>query len=108
MKKLLTWIVLAPAAVIVVAFAVANRHAVEVSLDPLPVTLVAPLYVVVMLAMLVGLVIGGWAAWQRGSKWRRRAREQGRQASRLSGELQEARASASTAVVPAGATLERG
>lgn len=108
LKKFLTWIVLAPAAVIVIAFAIANRHQVDVNLDPLPLTLVAPLYVVVMLAILVGLVIGGWGAWQRGSKWRRRAREQSRQAARLSGELQQAQEGATTAVVPAGATSLRG
>ena len=87
-NKLLTWIVLLPVAVVVVAFTIANRGAVTVSLEPLPLRLGVPLYAVAMASVLVGVVAGGAAAWARGRKWRRLARARRRQLERLEGELE--------------------
>jgi uncharacterized integral membrane protein len=69
--RLLGWIVLAPLALMAVAFAVANRAPVVVSLDPLPLRLDLPLYLVVFLALAVGLILGGILV--RISLWRRAA-----------------------------------
>ncbi len=87
-NKLLTWIVLPPVAVVVVAFTIANRGPVTVSLEPLPLALVVPLYAVAMASVLVGVVVGGAAAWAHGRKWRRLARTRRRQLERLEGELE--------------------
>jgi uncharacterized integral membrane protein len=67
--RLLVWIVLAPLGLLAVAFAVANRAPVVVSLDPLPIRLALPLYLVVFAALFVGLILG-WIV-TRVSLWRR-------------------------------------
>jgi len=90
-KKLLTWILLPPVAVVVVVLAIANRGAVPVSLHPLPLELGVPLYAVAMASVLLGVVAGGAAAWAHGRKWRRLARERRRQLERLEAELERAR-----------------
>lgn len=83
MKRLLTWIVLPPVAVVLIAFAVANRTPVRV----MPLDFSLPLYAVVMVAAFMGLVVGAAGAWVGGRKWRRLAREKRRQAERLEAEL---------------------
>ena len=100
MKKLLTWIVLPPVALAMIAFAIANRGDVVVSLDPLPWAFAAPLYVVAMASVFVGLLAGAAAAWSSGSKWRRLARNRRREAERLTAELGQRRSGAATAIVP--------
>ena len=44
-----------------------------------------PLFLVLLVALIAGVIVGGAAAWSRQSKWRRRAR-------RLSADLKAARA----------------
>jgi len=73
-----------------VLFAVANRAPVTVSLDPFggepPMFAVAvPLFLMVLMVLILGVIVGGTSAWMRQSRWRRRAR-------RLSAELKAARA----------------
>ncbi len=100
MKKLLTWIVLPPVALGIIAFAIANRGDVVVNLDPLPWAFAAPLYVVARASVFVGLLAGAAAAWSSGSKWRRLARAKRREAERLTAELGQRRSGAATAIVP--------
>ncbi len=52
------WIVTAPAAVAAALFAVSNREHVSVGLWPLPDVLDAPLYLVVLLALVLGFLFG--------------------------------------------------
>jgi uncharacterized integral membrane protein len=66
--------------VIIIAFAVANRQAVTVSFDPFTAVSPAyaatlPLFAVIFAGLIVGVLIGGIAAWIRQSKWRRAARK---------------------------------
>jgi uncharacterized integral membrane protein len=89
-RKILAAIVLVPLAIIIVGLAVANREIVTISFDPFnsvnpAFALKAPLFVLVLLLVIVGVLVGGIAAWLRQSKWRRVAR-------RLDGELAGARA----------------
>ncbi len=58
----------------VVAFAIANRAPVEISLDPFPLAFEVPLYAVAIGALLVGLAVGAAAAWLHGHKARSLAR----------------------------------
>ena len=79
MKRLVTWLFGLPTLLILLLFALANRHMVQISLDPLVpeepwLALQAPLWLVVYAGVLIGLLMGGMAAWARQSKWRRRAR----------------------------------
>ena len=90
MRKFLTAVVLIPLGLIFVVFAVANRHLVTVSFDPfgsgdtafdLPP---APLFAIIIAAMIVGVVAGGSATWFRQRRWRRAARQHEAEADRKS------------------------
>lgn len=80
MKRILTWLFWAPLAIVLIVVAVANRHWVIFSLDPLsrsdPVFAIElPMFVLLFAAILAGLMIGGAASWINQGKWRRAARE---------------------------------
>jgi uncharacterized integral membrane protein len=79
MRKIVLAVVLIPIAVLIVALAVANRQIVTVSFDPFssaePAFLLrAPLFVLVFVLVIAGVIIGGIASWLRQSRWRRAAR----------------------------------
>lgn len=88
MGKAFRWLIRLILLVLFVAFAIANRHAVSVSFDPLPLTWPVPLFLVVFAAMLVGFLAGGGVAWMRGSRWRRRARSAEREQRKLEQDVQ--------------------
>jgi uncharacterized integral membrane protein len=80
LRKIVTAVIVIPPAVVFIAFAVANRQAVTVSFDPFSsmspayaVTL--PLFAVIFVVLILGVLIGGIAAWIGQSKWRRTARK---------------------------------
>ena len=84
-RKIVTAIVVVPLVTVIVAFAVANRQAVMVSFDPFSSVNPAyaatlPLFAVIFAVLILGVLIGGIAAWIRQGKWRRSAR-------RLDGEV---------------------
>ncbi|MDP6705803.1 MAG: lipopolysaccharide assembly protein LapA domain-containing protein [Alphaproteobacteria bacterium] len=85
--KLLTWIILVPATVVVVAFAIANNDLVTVRLDPLPFAPEMPLYVLALILVFIGMLAGGLAASIGALRWRRAARRARREVMRLEGEL---------------------
>jgi uncharacterized integral membrane protein len=79
LRRIVAAIILIPLAIIIVAFAVANRHAVTVSFDPFAgdepaVSLTLPLFALVILLLIFGVLIGGLAAWLGQGKWRGAAR----------------------------------
>ena len=79
MKRLLSWLFGLPALIILLLFALANRHMVTLSLDPLTpddpmIAITLPLWAVLFLGILLGLLAGGVATWVRQSKWRKKAR----------------------------------
>ncbi len=79
LRKIVTTIIVVPLAVVIVAFAVANRQAVTVSFDPFSAVSPAyaatlPLFAVIFAVLIFGVLIGGIAAWIGQSKWRRAAR----------------------------------
>jgi uncharacterized integral membrane protein len=85
MKRLLQFIILLPIAAIGLAFAVANRHEVSVSFDPFAGGLdggeiTAPLFVILTLALICGVIIGGAATWIAQGRNRRALREARREA----------------------------
>jgi uncharacterized integral membrane protein len=78
-RKIIAAVILVPLAVVIIAFAVANRQIVTVSLDPFSAehpaaSLTLPLFALVVVLLVVGVLIGGMAAWLRQAKWRRTAR----------------------------------
>jgi len=78
-RKIVTAVIVVPLAIVIVAFAMANRQAVTVSFDPFSSTTPAyaaslPLFVLIFVLVILGVVIGGIAAWLRQASWRRTAR----------------------------------
>jgi uncharacterized integral membrane protein len=99
MRKFLNAIVWIPLAVILVVFAVANRHLITVSFDPfnsndpaLGITL--PLFVVIIAVAILGVVAGGSATWFGQRRWRRAARQHEADARELRAQLADWRANA--------------
>ena len=79
-RKIVTGIIVVPLAIIIVAFAVANRQMVTVSFDPFSSAAPAyaaslPLFVLIFIVLIVGVIIGGVAAWLRQGPWRSTARK---------------------------------
>ena len=78
-RKVVTAIIVVPLAIVIVAFAVANRQVVTVSFDPFSSASPAyaaslPLFVLIFVLVILGVIIGGVAAWLRQAAWRRTAR----------------------------------
>jgi uncharacterized membrane protein (DUF106 family) len=80
LRKIVAIVVLVPLVVLIVAFAIANRQTVVVSFDPFSSAEPAyaarlPLYALILIVLIAGVIIGGFAAWLRQASWRRLARE---------------------------------
>jgi len=81
MKRLLKFIVIAPFALIFIAFAYANRHFVTVQFDPfasgdIPAfSLTAPLFAVIIMTAIFGVLAGGIVTWIAQGRYRRAARQ---------------------------------
>ena len=78
MKRFLSWALGLPAAIVAIAFALANRSMVVVSLDPLSpeipwMAFKVPIWSILFAGVFLGLVIGWIAAWINQSKWRQAA-----------------------------------
>jgi uncharacterized integral membrane protein len=99
MRKFLNAVVLIPLAVIFVVFAVANRHFVTVSFDPFnsrdpALSFDAPLFAVIILVAVLGVVAGGCATWFGQRRWRRAARLHEAEARQMRTQLADMRAGA--------------
>ena len=78
-RKVVSTLVIVPLAIVIIVFAVANRQSVTVSFDPFSSTSPAyaatlPLFVVIFTVLIIGVLVGGIAAWIGQAKWRRLAR----------------------------------
>ena len=79
-RKIVTAIIVVPLAAVIIAFAVANRQSVTVSFDPFSAASPAyattlPLFVAIFAVLILGVLVGGIAAWVGQRKWRRAARK---------------------------------
>jgi uncharacterized integral membrane protein len=104
-RKIVTALVLVPLAIVCVAFAVANRQTVTIALDPFDptnpaLTFTLPLFLLILVLVIAGVVLGGVAAWLRQSKWRRAARRAEREAHRLRAELEQMKQRSDIAQLP--------
>ena len=89
-RRILKWLVLVPLAILIVVFAVANRQWVNLSLDPFssdpPAWAIGlPLFLLVLMVLILGVIVGGVATWLGQRRWRKAAR-------RLDAELRQSRA----------------
>ena len=104
MVNFLKALILLPLAILVVLLAVANRGPVTLSLDPFSreapeIAVTLPLFAVIFGAVMLGVVIGGMAAWLAQGKHRRAERRYKREARRLRAHTAPARpGSGSTAL----------
>ena len=91
MIRFLKGLVLLPVAILVVALAVANRDLVRISFDPfspgMPVfSATLPLYLLLFIAVALGVLLGGCGAWLGQSGTRRTSAERRREIRRLESE----------------------
>lgn len=106
LRRIVAALILVPLALIIIAFAVANRQIVTVSLDPFSASapaasLTLPLFALVIVLLIVGVVIGGTAVWLRHGRWRRAARRLEREVKELRARLHALHgASAEPSIVP--------
>ena len=106
LRKFVAAVILVPLAIVIIAFAVANRQLVTVSLDPFSAvrpatTFTLPLFVLVIGLLIVGVVIGGAASWLRHGNLRRTVRRFDRDIRELRSELASLRHTpSSSASVP--------
>ena len=112
--KVLSLVLVLPAGLVLVTFAVVNRGPVTIDLWPLPLDMQAPLSAVILLSLIVGVVWGGVASWFAAGTGRKRAREIAQHAdqaesesrdlksriARLESEICDAKARAKTPVGP--------
>jgi uncharacterized integral membrane protein len=103
--KRFSWILTLPLIVVAVVFSIANRDPVTLDLWPFDLSLRMPLFAVLLASLVVGLLIGGLAAWlsgagarRRGRRARRRVEELEREVARLRQESDRATRAGPTAV----------
>ena len=81
------WVLIGLVALALVIFAVDNRQTATVSLWPLPIEASMGLYLVVLLTLLFGFLLGELIAWMNGHHWRREARLKAKRIEELEHEL---------------------
>ncbi|EIG60146.1 DUF1049 domain-containing protein [Bradyrhizobium canariense] len=102
MRKFLTALVVIPLGLILMIFAVANRHFVTVSFDPFvsndpSFSVTLPLFLLLIVVAALGVLAGGCAVWFGQRHWRRAARRHDADARAARGELADLRAQAAAA-----------
>ncbi|MEA2832503.1 MAG: hypothetical protein QOG66_705 [Methylobacteriaceae bacterium] len=81
MRMLFRLFIIVPIAIVLLMFAFANRHLVTVSFDPFAgndvagPAITAPLFILLILAIGVGVILGGLASWFKQAKLKRALRE---------------------------------
>lgn len=99
MRKFFTTLIVVPLGLIFIVFAVANRHFVKVSFDPFnsldpSLSVSLPLFVLLILVAIIGVVAGGFATWFGQRRWRRAARRHEADAQAAREQLADLRAAA--------------
>jgi uncharacterized integral membrane protein len=106
LRKIVAALILVPLAIVLIAFAVANRQTVTVSFDPFNASAPAaslnlPLFVIVIVTLIAGVIVGGMAVRLGHGRWRRLARRLEREAGELRAKLDALHAShAEPSIVP--------
>ena len=97
-NKIVGWLVLVPLCIVLIAFALANRQFVIVNFNPfVPVEQLAtpgygvPLFIVLYVVLLIGVLLGGVATWFAQGQHRQRERHWRREANALSTDLEALR-----------------
>jgi len=102
MRKFLTALIVIPFGLVLVDFAVANHHLIRVSFDPFnsadpSLSVALPLFLLLILVAVLGVLAGGCAVWFGQRHWRRAARRHEADARSARAELADLRASTAPA-----------
>ncbi|MFM2422941.1 MAG: hypothetical protein RL291_1471 [Pseudomonadota bacterium] len=89
MLRRIAWFLFAiPAGLLLIVAMFANKHWVTLNLDPFrelddsTISIKVPLYGLIMLSMIAGVLLGGMATWFKQGRWRKTARKRGLEAMR--------------------------
>ncbi|MCH9764495.1 MAG: LapA family protein [Alphaproteobacteria bacterium] len=87
LKRLLGLVIAIPVGILLVVLALANRHKVPFILDPFQpdaplLSFNLPLFIYLFVALVLGVVMGGVAAWMTQGRYRRVARTETREAAK--------------------------
>ena len=90
-KKIINLLILLPLGVILIIFCVANRQSVTLAFNPFRpedqvLSLAAPLFVFLLIAFIIGMLVGSAVTWFNQGKHRKRARVEAKEAIRWQGE----------------------
>lgn len=88
-KKILAWLLGIPVLAGAILFALANRGGIALSFWPSSYTLTGPVYLAVFGCILIGVFLGGLAAWMAYGRKRALLRERAREIKRLEGEIED-------------------
>lgn len=89
--KVLSWLIGLPLGLVAIIFAVVNRQAVSVDTWPFPWELQAPLYLLVLGALAVGLIAGSIFTWLAGTPVRGKALKESRRANTMAYQVEQLR-----------------
>ena len=98
MVRYLKLLLLAPVAVLLLVFAFANRHWVTVSINPFEsgdtdaFSTPAPLFVVILISVMIGVIAGSVSTWFTQARHRRALKQARAESEKLRADLQAAKA----------------
>lgn len=100
-RKLITFLILVPIAIVLIVLSVANRDLVTLALNPFDpsdtvLSLSAPFFVFLFLALMLGMLIGSLATWFKQGKHRKKARTEAKEAVKWHTEADKQRERAET------------
>lgn len=74
MKRILSWLIMIPFALVVIVFSAVNRDLITLDLWPLPNEITVPLFTLVLAVYIFGFLFGAIVAWVSAGAQRRKAR----------------------------------
>lgn len=105
MMRLVFWLFLLIISVAAALFAVSNRAVIDLGFWPFPVAISAPIYLVALSVLAVGLIFGWVAGWLAASQTRRDRRRLAKALAACEAELADVRAAKAKEIRPTGQSL---
>ena len=88
-QRVFSLLILVPAGLVFVTFAVVNRHTVLLDFWPLPISMLLPFSLAIMLIFVIGVLWGGMVSWMSAFNSRREARETKRKSNQAEIQLRQ-------------------
>ena len=85
LKRIVSLVIMIPLGIVLIVLSVANREFVTLALNPFRpddqfLSVSAPFFVFLFVALIIGLIVGAAATWLTQGKYRKRARNEAREA----------------------------